>query len=108
MRWRNGMAISEEPVAYAAHGGVVAGRPMTNITPGARFGPSSAWRASLATWCPRPAAVVPAAGRHLSGRTTPRMDIDPAPATVTFLPGRGAWMIAPSPMYIPTWLASEW
>ncbi|MDQ0843645.1 hypothetical protein QFZ68_003325 [Streptomyces sp. V1I6] len=102
------MAISEEPMAYAAHRGVVAGWPMTNITPGARFAPSSAWRASLAKWGPCPAAVVPAARRHLSGRTTPRMDIDPAPATVTFLPGRGAWMIAPSPMYIPTWLASEW
>lgn len=43
---------------------------------------------------------------HTSGRTTPRIGIEPAPAIVTSRPGRGAWTIAPSPMYIATWLAS--
>lgn len=43
---------------------------------------------------------------HLSGRTTPRIGIDPAPASVTCRPGRGACTIAPSPTYMPTWLAS--
>lgn len=47
------------------------------------------------------------AGGYLSGRTTPRIGIEPAPPIVTFLPGRGAFTIAPSPMYIPTWVASE-
>ncbi len=46
--------------------------------------------------------------RYLSGRTTPRIFIEPAPARVTLRPGRGAWTIAPSPTYIPTWLASAW
>jgi hypothetical protein len=43
---------------------------------------------------------------HASGRTTPRIGIVPAPASVTVRPGRGAWTIAPSPTYIATWLAS--
>lgn len=60
----------------------------------------------------RPAATGSEAGspprRYLSGRTTPRIFIEPAPARVTLRPGRGAWTIAPSPTYIPTWLASAW
>ncbi len=44
--------------------------------------------------------------RYDAGRTTPRISIDPAPAIVTFRPGRGACTIAPPPTYIPTWLAS--
>jgi len=47
------------------------------------------------------------ASRYLSGRTTPSIGIEPAPAIVTVRPGRGAWIIAPSPTYIATWLASE-
>lgn len=44
---------------------------------------------------------------HASGRTTPRIGIEPAPAIVTVRPGRGACTIAPSPTYIPTWVASS-
>ncbi len=44
---------------------------------------------------------------YASGRTTALIGIEPAPAIVTFRPGRGAWTIAPSPTYIPTWLASS-
>ena len=47
-------------------------------------------------------------GPYLSGRTTPRIRIEPAPASVTFRPGRGECTMAPSPTYIPTWLASLW
>ncbi len=43
--------------------------------------------------------------RH-TGRTTPRISIEPAPARVTFRPGRGACTIAPFPTYMPMWLAS--
>jgi len=46
------------------------------------------------------------APRRQLGRTMPRISIEPAPATVTFRPGRGAWTIFPSPMYMPMWLAS--
>lgn len=70
---------------------------------------------------PRPAPAkgrAPAEGRppprggsrrspYASGRTTPSIGIDPAPAMVTVRPGRGACTIAPSPMYIATWLASS-
>ncbi|MDF9814752.1 hypothetical protein M2266_003983 [Streptomyces sp. SPB162] len=54
------------------------------------------------------AGALPAGGRagH-PGRTTPRIRMEPAPAMVTFLPGRGACTIAPSPTYNPTWPASS-
>ncbi|CAK7287600.1 hypothetical protein SGPA1_50566 [Streptomyces misionensis JCM 4497] len=50
-----------------------------------------------------PGRPLPSAGPgrpscHASGRTTPRIGIEPAPATVTVRPGRGAWTIEPSPM----------
>ncbi|GHE00037.1 hypothetical protein GCM10010339_13400 [Streptomyces alanosinicus] len=45
----------------------------------------------------RRTAPRPAGQAYASGRTTPRIGIDPAPPTVTVRPGRGAWMIAPSP-----------
>lgn len=53
-----------------------------------------------------PAPGVRGAG-YASGRTTALIGIEPAPAIVTFRPGRGAWTIAPSPTYIATWLASS-
>lgn len=73
-------------------------------------------------WCPLRAAGNDAAPGNASapagsparrvaapdypGRTTPRIGIDPAPANVTWRPGRGAWTIVPSPTYMATWLAS--
>ncbi len=45
--------------------------------------------------------------RYASGRTTALIGMEPAPAIVMLRPGRGAWTIAPSPTYIPTWLASS-
>ncbi len=82
---------------------------MTKVTP--------PFRAEVAPLTPVAAEELPGAGgaaasvrgpSYLSGRTTPRISIEPAPASVTLRPGRGACTIAPSPMYIPTWLASPW
>ena len=56
--------------------------------------------------CPWTVARCPGRG-HASGRTTAMIGMEPAPAIVTLRPGRGAWTIAPSPMYMPTWLASS-
>lgn len=55
----------------------------------------------------RPGPVCPLRVPYASGRTTPRICIEPAPVIVTVRPGRGACTTAPSPMYIPTWLASS-
>ncbi|MET3984773.1 hypothetical protein ABIC27_002649 [Streptomyces sp. PvR034] len=44
---------------------------------------------------------------YASGRTTALIGIEPAPAIVMLRPVRGACTIAPSPMYMPTWLASS-
>lgn len=53
---------------------------------------------------PRPTAPHPPRPRRpgqspsgMSGRTTPNMRIEPAPAIVMVRPGRGAWMIVPFP-----------
>ncbi len=52
------------------------------------------------------AGALPGRG-YASGRTTALIGMEPAPASVTLRPGRGAWTIAPSPTYMPTWLASS-
>ncbi len=84
--------ICRNPGGKAAHRNDEhhAGRPYRS---GPRYGTSPAARPALAT-------------PYASGRTTARIGMEPAPAIVTFRPGRGACTIAPSPMYMATWLAS--
>ena len=92
-----------------------AGAPMTNITrPPTAAWPRSQQPGQRSLRAAHVARITPAgpllvgADPYLSGRTTPRIFIEPAPASVTLRPGRGEWTIAPSPTYIPTWLASAW
>ncbi len=94
------MAIGQESPAYAPQGEVVGSPLMRNITRVAQsFGPGRSRLALPSPICPERC--------YLSGRTTPRIGMEPAPATVTSRPGRGACTIEPSPMYIPTWVASS-
>lgn len=102
------MVIGEEPMAYAAQREVVGQRPMTNVTHGVSVGSHRAGPGAAGAPGAHGVGCLSPGMRYLSGRTTPRIRIEPAPAIVTFRPGRGACTIAPSPMYMPTWLASSW
>lgn len=92
-----------------------ADRDMTKVTrPGAtvRHTGAGASTAPLRQGHPRPARHRAPRCRppedYASGRTTPSICIEPAPARVTSRPGRGAWTIWPLPTYMPTWVASAW
>lgn len=85
---------------------------MTNVTAaGYRVPPTETYRRGGRAGGPHSARTTPPAvtrpPAYASGRTTALIGMEPAPAMVTLRPGRGAWTIAPSPTYIPTWLASS-
>lgn len=83
---------AEDPRAVPRPGGGYGRCPGKGYRPGAGLGARVAG---------------PRHGGYASGRTTALIGIEPAPARVTFRPGRGAWTIAPSPTYMPTWVASS-
>lgn len=114
-----GTSLDLSPVSYAAiptavgQGGT--GTGMTKVTSHRvwRQGdvPCVTWPWSRGRYGGSRDRPPPFAGTHPAsyapGRTTPRIGIEPAPASVTVRPGRGAWTIVPSPTYIATWLASS-